>query len=415
MDTELLRQIPLFASLRESDLEQLNCRLKLIELREGEVLFQEGAPGDRFYAILSGQVEITKALNANEAYVLHVRQPGEFIGEMGLFDPEGQRSATARALGPLRLLELGYDQYQDLLQSHPTLAYQLVSELTLRLRQSDNAAIQDLRQKNRLLTLAYDELKAAQAQLVEKEKLERELQVARRIQQSMLPSTLPTMSGFDFGALMLPARAVGGDLFDFVPLSRDRLGIIVGDVSDKGVPAALFMALARSVLRVEAQRIKKPVDVLRRVNRHLIDMSQAGQFITLLYGVLDRRSGLFSYARGGHELPILFDDRGQRQALAFDDGMMLGMLPDIYIDEQTIALPPGGTLFLHSDGATDAINASEERFGAQRLHAAIQSTLGSSAQALCQAVLATIQAYHGATPQADDITMLAIRSKRGAP
>jgi len=413
MDLERLRQIPLFASLRGPDLEQLSCHLKLIELADQDTLFQEGERGDRFYAILSGQVEISKALNASESYVLHVRQPGEFVGEMGLFDPESQRSATARAIGPLCLLELGYDQYQELLKSHPALAYQLVRELTLRLRQSDSAAIQDLRQKNRMLTLAYDELKAAQAQLVEKEKLERELQVARRIQQSMLPATLPAMPGFDFGALMLPARAVGGDLFDFVPLSRERLGILVGDVSDKGVPAALFMALARSVLRVEAQRIKSPAEVLRRVNQHLIAMSQAGQFITLLYGVLDRRSGSFSYARAGHELPILFDGQGQRLAVSFEDGMMLGMFPDVQIDEQTIQVPPGGTLFLHSDGAADAINASEERYGAERLYAAIQSNLGGSAQGLCQAVLANIQAYHGAVPQADDITMLVIRSNRG--
>ena len=413
MDTGLLHQIPLFASLSESDLEQLSCCLQLIELPDQAILFTEGDPGDRFYAILSGQVKITKALDSTDSYVLNVRGPGEFIGEMSLFDPQSQRSATARALGPLRLLELYHARFQELLQTHPALGYYLVRELTLRLRQSDNAAIQDLREKNRLLSLAYEELKAAQAQLVEKEKLERELQVARRIQQSMLPASLPTLPGFNFGALMLPARAVGGDLFDFVPLTRDRLGIMVGDVSDKGVPAALFMALARSLLRAEAQRTKAPAEVLRRVNRHLLEMSQAGQFITLIYGVLDRRTGQFAYARAGHELPLLFDRQRQRLPVPMNDGMMLGIFPDISIDEQTISIPPGGALFLHSDGATDAINAAEERFGAERLLDAIQSNLGGPAQSLCQAILARIQAYHGATPQADDITMLAISSEEG--
>jgi sigma-B regulation protein RsbU (phosphoserine phosphatase) len=301
--------------------------------------------------------------------------------------------------------------FQALLHNHPAPAYHLLRDLSLRTHQADNNTIQMLRHNNRLLAQAYEELKAAQAQIVEKERLEKELQVAANIQQSMLPQKLPTLAGFDFGARMLPARAVGGDLFDFIPLGRERLGLLVGDVSDKGVPAALFMALSRSLLRAEAGRSLNPAQVLRRVNQHLLQMNQAGQFITLLYGVLDRKARTFHYARAGHELPLLYDPQQARQEVPVGQGMLLGVFDDLSLDEQTLPLPPGSTILLFSDGAMDAVDAQTERFGLPRLQATVQSHLSLPAQALCDAVLQDIQAYHGATPQADDITLLAVKGR----
>ena len=139
------------------------------------------------------------------------------------------------------------------------------------MRESDNAMIYDLKEKNRQLSQAYEELKIAQAQIVEKEKLEHELSLARDIQASILPKDLLCLDDFEFGARMVPARSVGGDLYDFIPLSEDIVAIAIGDVSDKGIPAAMFMALFCSLLRAEVQHIISPAEVLRRVNRHLLE------------------------------------------------------------------------------------------------------------------------------------------------
>src|SRR5207302_6921336 len=135
--------------------------------------------------------------------------------------------------------------------------------------EAENRTIRDLQEKNLQLTQAYERLKLAQAQLIEKEKIEKELEVARGIQESMVPRKLPQLPGFDFGARMLPARAVGGDFFDFIPLNDGALGIVIGDVSDKGVPAALFMALTSNLLRAEAQRGSSVSDALLHVHRQL--------------------------------------------------------------------------------------------------------------------------------------------------
>jgi serine phosphatase RsbU (regulator of sigma subunit) len=410
MNISFLQDISLFASLEPAELQAIAQCMRLIDLPSGAFLFHEGDIGDRFYIILSGQLEVIKALGSPEERLIHVRGAGEFIGEMSLFDPSSQRSAAVRAQTQSQVLEMCHDSFQELLQTHPLLAYQVTRELSLRLRASDDATIQDLREKNRQLAEAYEALKAAQAQVIEKEKLERELQLARKIQQSMLPQVLPSMPGFSFGARMVPARAVGGDLFDFIPLSRDRLGIMIGDVSDKGVPAALFMALSRSLVRAEALRSASPAEVLHRVNYHLASMNLAGMFVTMLYGVLHRTQRTFSYARGGHEMPLLYDGHAAQITIGMDRGMLVGLFPEITLDEQTVTLPPRGTLFLYTDGATDAVDASGERFMFERLQPSVQAELGVPAQDLCDRVLAAIQAYSGDTPQADDITLVAVSS-----
>ncbi len=232
--TALIRQVPLFASVRGTETQFLAEVLREVEIAAGSLLFREGEPGSSFDIIVDGQVEIIKALGTAEERLLAVRGPGDFFGEMSLLDPDGRRTASVRARTDLRLLTMARPDFDTLLQHRPALAYEMVRVLSLRLRESDNATIADLRAKNRELAQAYADLKAAQAQIVEKEKLEQELRTAHWIQQSILPREFPRLDGFDFGARMEPARAVGGDLFDFIPLGRDRVGVVIGDVSDKG-------------------------------------------------------------------------------------------------------------------------------------------------------------------------------------
>jgi serine phosphatase RsbU (regulator of sigma subunit) len=287
----------------------------------------------------------------------------------------------------------------------------------MRLRDSNDAVIHDLQEKNRQLQAqnqqlaqAYADLEAAQSQLVEKEALERELRLAREIQERILPRRLPTPPGFDLGARMVAAREVGGDFFDVFPLGSDALGLVVGDACGKGMPAALFMALTRSLLRAVAARATSPAAALRETNQHLAEMSTAGMFITILYGVLSYSTGEFIYARAGHELPLIWDASGVLLASARSNGQPLGILPDPAIDVQKIRLPPGGTLLLFSDGVTEATNMRGGFFGLESIQAAVQAHLEMPAQQLCDQLVDTLTVYRGTSPQADDITLLAVRA-----
>ena len=218
----LIRQIPLFADLHGAEIGFVGDILHEVDIAPGILLFGENDPGDRFYIIVSGEVEVIKALGTPEERTVAVRGAGEFFGEMSLFEADGRRTAGVRALTPVRLLEMLRPDFDLLLHRRPAVAYQMIRVLSLRLNNSTNTTIADLREKNRQLARAYEELKAAQAQIIEKERLEKELEMARWIQRSILPSVLPSVPGYDLGAFLMPARAVGGDLYDFIPLPDHR-------------------------------------------------------------------------------------------------------------------------------------------------------------------------------------------------
>lgn len=410
-----LGDIPLFTSLAREEIEDLVRLAQFLELPAGALLFEEGQPGDCFFIILEGELEVIQALGKEGERLLDVHGPGEFLGEISMFDRAGLRSASVRARTGARLLRMTHTELGSLLQRRPILGFELVRELSLRLRNAQEAAIQELREKNRELAQAYLELKAAQAQLIEKEALERELQVARKIQESMLPIKLPRLPGYEFGARMHPARAVGGDFFDFIPLGRGRLGVVIGDVSDKGVPAALFMALTRSLLRAEAPRSASPAKVLLAINKHLLEMNAAGMFVTLLYGVLDLSGRRFTYARAGHEQPRLFDAQGADLPLPFCRGQLLAVFPTPELEERVVEIPEGGVLLLYTDGALDAVSREGERLGEARLLEIVRRALRYPAQALCDRILEEISLFQAGSPQADDITLISLRAGSAWP
>lgn len=412
-----LQELPLFASLSPEDAEKLFAAAQLRQLPAGAVLCHEGEYGDRFYIVLEGEVEILKALpmrgNDDSERLLKLLGPGDFVGEMSLFDRKSLRTATLRAHTALQVLEVTHTALDALLRQYPILAYEVVRELSLRLQDAGNAVIRDLQEKNWQLEQAYQDLKSAQAQIIEKERLERELQVARHIQESILPQALPSLAGFEFGARMLPARAVGGDFYDVIPLAEGRVGLAVGDVSDKGVPAAIFMALTRSLLRAEATPRSAPARVLQKVNRHLLDMNDAGMFVSVLYGVLDGKSRQFTYARAGHEMPLGVNGAGELMSLPRSCGQPLGVLEHPLLDVQMMALPPGSTLLLFTDGAPDAIDAQGCLFDHLRLGELLRARRTLPAQAVCEGIVAALAEYQGLAPQHDDITLLAIRAGEG--
>jgi sigma-B regulation protein RsbU (phosphoserine phosphatase) len=406
----LLARVPLFSELPESELGRLAESLQIFQFSPGEVLFLEGERGDSFYIVRRGQLEVLKNLGAQDERRLATRGPGEFVGEMSLLRPDGLRTASVRAVDRVETWCMSRHEFDSMLHRQPMLAYQMVRVLGDRLNIAHNTAIAELIEKNRQLRQAYDELRAAQQQIIEKERLERELEVARQIQMGILPDILPEMDGFDFGARISPARSVGGDFFDFVSLNDGLLAIMVGDVTDKGVPAAIFMAQVHALLRAEAGRALSPGVVLANVNQHLLEMNAHGLFVTVLYGVLERDHGRFSYARAGHELPLLRLPDGQVSLAAMGIGQPVGIIDDMLVDEASIDIPPGGMLILYTDGITDERSPLGEHYGIARFQELVRSLPEEYAQTACDQIMETVLGFLQGAHQDDDVTVVAIRN-----
>jgi len=406
---DLIGNIPLFAGLPRVELEHLAKTLQPCKFPEQAILFQEGETDDQCFILLEGQVEIIKSLGDANERNLGIRSEGALLGEMSIFSQGGTHTASVRARSALKALKMTHQDFDALLHRRPSLAYQIVSSLSRRLEESENLTIIDLKEKNRQLTLAYQELKAAQAQIIEKEKLEHELEIARRIQLNILPHTLPQHPGFHFGALMIPARAVGGDLYQFIPLNRNRLGIVVGDVSDKGVPSALFMSLVYSLMRAEAGRGSAPAQVLRKVNHYLLEINVEEMYVTLLYGILDFSSGDFAYARAGHPPPYIVDEHGKQIKLTTGLGQPLGLFDDPVLDEQSLKLHPGALALIYSDGLSEASDIQGEEFGTTRIQGILSTSLQATPQAICERLWNEVKLYTAELPQQDDFTVVSIR------
>jgi phosphoserine phosphatase RsbU/P len=306
-------------------------------------------------------------------------------------------------------LNVPHTELDDLLHRQPQLAYEIIRLLSVRLEESENITILDLQEKNQRLREAYEELKAAQVLIVEKERLEKELEISGQIQQSLLPRKLPAIPGYELGALMVPARSVGGDFFTYFKLGQDRLGLVVGDVSDKGVPAALFMALTYSLIRAEAIRTSSPVQAFRSVNRHLLQMNASKMFVTLVYGILDFSSGDFHFARAAHPSPYILDGAGRLVDVPVSSGQPLGLFDNLPIDEQRLHLPPGGTLLLYSDGLSETKDIQGIDFAPDLLYRTLSASRMRPAQEICEQLWLDVQTHGQGLPQQDDFTSVVVK------
>ncbi len=404
----LIAKIPLFAGLPKTELEHLTDSLHPCEFEVGTVLIREGESDERFYILLEGEAEVIKALGTSDERLLAIRPPGTLFGEMSLFDPQGLHTASVRARTPASTLEMTRTDFDRLLHRYPKIGYDMVRQMSRRLEETENVTIFDLREKNRQLTEAYVELKAAQEQLVIKERLEQELAIARQIQESILPDSLPQLEGFDIAALTIPARAVGGDYYDFIPINRHRFGLVIGDACDKGIPAALFINLTNSLVHIEAPRNPSPEATLQLVNRHLMDMSHSGMFVTVLYGILDI-SGNFDYCRAGHTHPLVFDDGLHLVENISTAGMALGILDEIELDAQTVIIPPGGLMVIYSDGLSEALDSKDNEYGIDRLVNEVATVGNKPAKEVCAQIWKDVQEYVAEQPQSDDFTVIVIK------
>lgn len=414
MDISQLKNFPLFALLLEEEMQGLLNAFEAREYPAGELLFKEGDPGDSFSLVLTGEIEIVKALGAPEERVLALVESGDYLGEMSLLYPEGQRSASARTRTPVQLLEMTRPDFEALIRKYPRLAFEFTREMSARLRSSENATIRDLQEKNRQLAQAFQELKAAQQQLVEQEKLAHELEIARQIQASLLPKALPVIPGWQVATHWQPARAVGGDFYDFTEYPDGRVGLVIADVSGKGVPAALVMATTRSVFRASAERLVAPGAVLERVNEVLSADMPPKMFVTCLYILLDPASGALEFANAGHNLPCLCSPEGVVELRA--TGMPLGLLPGMAYEQVQARLTSDDALLMYSDGLVESHNPDREMFGMGRLHACLAANWTGASRdqggKFIPYLLEELAAFTGpGWEQEDDVTLLSLEPK----
>jgi len=247
----------------------------------------------------------------------------------------------------------------------------------------------------------------------EKKRLDHDLEIARDIQRILLPAEAPAINGFQISGINVPARQVSGDYFDYIRVDEGRLGVAIADVSGKGVPASLIMAICRSVLRAEAAGNPSPADVLRKVNRQLYPDIKEDMFISMAYLILDHERDGVTLARGGHDAPLLYKRQLQSVTPIKSPGMVLGIDSGNVFDRLTadfaVPLERDDCLVLYTDGVTEALNTEGDEFGLERTIEAVRASATDGAQAIVKRVIDDVRNFTGSNPQNDDITLIAIR------
>src|SRR5881398_743554 len=247
----------------------------------------------------------------------------------------------------------------------------------------------------------------------EKKRLDHDLEIARDIQRILLPAESPKVSGFEINGINIPARQVSGDYFDYIKIDEERLGVAIADVSGKGVPASLIMAICRSVLRAEAARNPSPADVLRKVNRQLYPDIKEDMFISMAYLILNHQRNGVTLARAGHDAPLLYQRRSEIVTPVKSPGMVVGIDSGSVFDRLTvdfaISLERDDCLVLYTDGVTETLNAEGDEFGVDRMMQSVRASATNGAQAIVKQIIEDVRDFTGSIPQNDDITLIAIR------
>lgn len=243
----------------------------------------------------------------------------------------------------------------------------------------------------------------------EKTRLIKELEIAKGIQRSFLPEKEPDISGIDIAASNVAATEVGGDFYDFIPIAKDQWGLTIADVAGKGVPAALFMALSRTLVRASTTGNPNVSESIEKANELICADAKTGMFVTLFYAILDAKKKRLRYVNAGHNPPLLLKQQKGNTVLLKAKGIALGVIENIELEEEEIQLEKGDLITLFTDGVTEAINQKEEQFGQQRLLTLIEENRGLSACEIISKIEAEVTAFSGGQPQFDDITLMIIK------
>lgn len=255
-------------------------------------------------------------------------------------------------------------------------------------------------------------LKLAALALEELSHIQQELNVASEIQQSILPknfAVFPEDSNFEICAKMIPAKEIGGDFYDFFLIDDRRLGFVIGDVSGKGMPAALFMAISRTLIKATALKGESTSDCMKQVNYLLSQDNPKSMFVTLIYGILNFQTGELEYSNGGHNLPCLIHANGQVKFLEKSGNMALGIVEDFAYRCQKITLEPGTSLALYTDGITEAMDKNHNEFSDERLQAYLQTSAHSSSKEIIKGMIEEVKKFTDGAPQSDDMTTMVIK------
>ena len=431
--------------------------LESVELAAGEVLFRQGDPADFLCFVEAGELAVVLEIPGAGRVPVRRFGPGQCLGEMALYRRD-TRAATVEALAPSRLWRLSSAKLQQMEREAPALALAMHHHVAGLL--AERVAFANTELKDPLARLAHairglaasrfgetdwdraalsvaarrgdevgavagaldhlvgqlrsylDELRDATAR---REAIESELRIAGEIQASFLPPALSAgeRERIDFAARMKPAREAGGDLYDGFFLPDGRFLCAVGDVSGKGVSAALFMAVTATGLRALAPTAGDPGALLTRLNRLLCERNDTLQFVTMFAAIFDPASGELCWANAGHPSPLLLRAGGGVEPLEGPRATPLAAFEDRVYTTQRHRLEGGDTLLVFSDGVTEAMNAAEELYGDARLRSLFASRADPSAQGAIEAALGSVLAYQGAAPQADDITLAALRRLSG--
>jgi len=348
--------------------------------RKGDYLFRVGDKADRLFYINKGFIrlpEINKVVNA-----------GQVIGEMGVFSPGRERTASAVCEEDLEAYTMDRDEVMEFFRRDPSLAIEL-------LQLSNKRFIENLK-----------------AETEAKERINSELRIAHDIQASMLPRAFPPFperTEFEIYATMDPAKEIGGDFYDFFFVDRTKLCVVVGDVSGKGVPAALFMAITKALFKSEALRGFPASETISRVNKLLCQDNHMCMFVTIFTLLLDTETGEVECSNAGHSPPLLCTSDGSMEYIHSPEGMGVGVLENSRCVSRKMILKPGDLMFLYTDGVTEAMNAQDQLFSEARLKACVGSLRSKDLTRIISGVRQELEAHVQGEPRSDDITMLALR------
>jgi phosphoserine phosphatase RsbU/P len=423
----MLRSTSSFAPIPEADLRRIASSCSIDSAAPGETIFVQGDIGTYAYLVLDGQVAI-EVDDGGHRVTVAVISEGELVGEIAAF-ASTPRTATVTARTAVRLLRIEQTVVRRHLSSSPETAMAIIADLGRRLQNLNSTLAALTRATDALAAGAFDPsmLDAMRTQanrfshfadvfermateLLNKRAFAVEMRTAAEIQSAMLPSgaACRPLPGLSLAAAMVPARHVGGDFYDYFPIDDQRLAIAVGDVSGKGVPAALFMAIAKTVLRTVARSGGRAADILAATNAALCEDNAEAMFVTVALAIVEADTGEADIASAGHEEIYLVDRSGEVRKIA-PMGPALGLFEAASFGSRTETLGPGDWILIATDGVTEAFSATGEVFGNDRLEARIADHAGSDPGDLIAGISASIAAFARGVAQSDDLTGLALK------
>ncbi len=424
----LLKQSSLFSAIAENRLAEIAAASRVVTLDPGARLFEQHAVGDAAYLIIDGAVEIEVATETGRAIVATIGA-GQVVGEIAAFS-DRLRNASVLSEQGASLLRIGRDTIEDLLERDPSCAMSVIAELGGRIERSNNSiavmsqAAQALAQgdfePDMLAALKHGADRYAHfatvfesmaKEIETKHLFQQEMSTAEVIQRSFLPKSINAgqrCRQFEVAADMKPAKQVGGDFFDYFMIDDRTVGLAIGDVSGKGIPAAIFMSVTRTVLKTIARQGADAGHVVAALNDLLAEDNSESMFVTLCFVRLDLDTGAFEYANAAHEEAYVLRADGRTEQIG-PEGPAVGLFEGMPFGLMRGTLAPGDALVLGTDGITEAFAADGSQFETERFTTLMTSLAGHAAPEVVKSVMGQVLAFSTGVPQSDDLTCLTFR------